>query len=75
VLGRIGSSSKGAYRLELNDSGIAAIQNWIDDADANFGIMLQDYDASDGVDFYSSEHSTVARRPKLVINYGMPSQT
>jgi hypothetical protein len=75
VLGRIGSSSKGAYRIELNEAGIAAVQNWIDDADTNLGIVLQDYDASDGVDFYSSEHSTVARRPKLVINYGMPSQT
>jgi hypothetical protein len=69
VLGQLGSGSTGIHRIELNEAGMAAVQAWISDPASNFGLILEDYAASDGVDFYSSEYSTVARRPKLVINY------
>jgi hypothetical protein len=73
VLGQLGSGSNGVHRIELNEAGVAAVQAWISDPEFNFGIILQDYAASDGVDFYSSEYSTAARRPKLVINYDTPA--
>jgi hypothetical protein len=69
VLGQLGPVGSGTVQVQLNAAGIAAVQSWIDDPSANFGIIIQDYSASDGVDFYSSEHSNASRRPKLVINY------
>ncbi|MCI0333507.1 MAG: DNRLRE domain-containing protein [Planctomycetes bacterium] len=72
ALGQLGPGGTGIQRIELNAAGLAAVQSWIDDSQSNFGIILQDYSASDGVDFYSSEYATVARRPKLVVNYETP---
>jgi hypothetical protein len=69
ALGELGSGSQGIHRIELNEAGVAAVQAWISDPDFNYDIILQDYAESDGVDFYSSEYKTVARRPKLVVNY------
>jgi beta-glucanase (GH16 family) len=72
VLGALGPASKGIYRVNLNADGIAAVQNWINDADQNFGIIVKDFAASDGVDVSSSEASNKAQRPKLIINYSDP---
>jgi hypothetical protein len=69
VLGTLGAVSTGTQRITLNSAGIAAIQEWINDPSSNFGIILQDYTATDGVDFRSSETSNASQRPKLVINY------
>ncbi len=73
ALGQLGPGGTGIQRIELNATGLAAVQSWIDDSQSNFGVILQDYAASDGVDFYSSEYATAARRPKLVINYETPA--
>jgi hypothetical protein len=72
VLGQLGSGTTGVHRIELNEAGVAAVQAWISDSASNFGLIVEDYTATDGVDFYSSEHSVAARRPKLVINYDTP---
>jgi hypothetical protein len=69
VLGALGPVSTGTQRITLNAAGIAAVQAWINDPNSNFGIILQDYVATDGVDFRSSETATASQRPKLIINY------
>jgi beta-glucanase (GH16 family) len=73
VLGQLGRTSTGVQRIQLNAAGIAAVQAWISDPNSNFGLIVQDYVDSDGIDFYTSEHSNSARRPKLVINYNTPA--
>ncbi len=73
VLGQVSPGSKGFYRIELNEAGVMAVQAWINDPESNFGFIIEDYAAKDGFDFYSSEYSTAARRPKLIINYHTPT--
>jgi len=68
VLGRLGPAGKGVHRINLNEAGVAAVQAWINNADQNFGIILQDYAVSDGVDVSTSEAWNAAQRPKLIIN-------
>jgi hypothetical protein len=72
VLGALGPGSTGIQRIQLNAAGISAVQQWIDNPSLNFGIILQDYAAADGVDIATSEASTASRRPKLVITYETP---
>lgn len=43
------------------------VQAWVDDAQANHGIALQD--TSGRTDFRASEHTSVARRPSLGVCY------
>ncbi len=73
VLGKIGPASTGIYRIALNDAGIAAVQAWLNNPDTNYGIILQNYSVSDGVDISSSEASNKSLRPKLTINYQAPN--
>jgi hypothetical protein len=69
VLGQFAPSTKGIYRIALNDTGVAAVQSWVNNSAANFGVILKDYAVSDGVSITSSEGSTASLRPKLIINY------
>jgi hypothetical protein len=69
VLGTLGPASTGTLRINLNAAGIQAVQDWINDPNSNFGIILHDYTATDGIDFRSSETSTASQRPKLLINF------
>jgi beta-glucanase (GH16 family) len=73
VLGALGPAGKGVFRINLNAAGIAAVQNWINDANQNFGTIVKDFAASDGVDISSSEASNKAQRPKLIVNYTDPA--
>jgi hypothetical protein len=69
VLGQLAATSKGIYRINLNDSGIAAVQRWVNDSNQNFGIIIKDYAVSKAVEISTSEASTASQRPKLIINY------
>jgi hypothetical protein len=70
ALGSITSRSAGTLRVDLNAAGRAAVQEWINDPTSNHGLIFQNYgDASDGLDFRSSETSTVSQRPRLLITY------
>ena len=60
---------KGLATFELNEAGVAVVQSWINNPDSNHGFVIQDYDATDGLAFCSSDHSTVAYRPKLSVSY------
>jgi hypothetical protein len=74
VLGSVTASATGAKTVSLNASGVAAVQSWVNTPSSNYGIVIQDYaGASDGVDFYSSEDGTAARRPRLTVTYTPPS--
>jgi hypothetical protein len=75
VLGKIGPASTGLYRMSLNSAGVAAIQAWLDNSAPNYGIILQNYSMSDGVDISTRETSSKSLRPKLVINYQQPGQS
>jgi len=70
ALGAITSRSTGTLRVDLNAAGRAAVQEWINDPLSNHGLIFQNYgDASDGLDFRSSETSTFSQRPRLLVTY------
>ena len=69
ALGQLAAASNGLQRIELNEAGVAAVQAWISDPDANYGVILKDYLASDGLDFSTSESADATLRPKLIVNY------
>lgn len=69
VLGAITATTTGAKTITLNAAGLAAVQAWIQNPSANFGLTLQDYTGTDSLAFQSSESGTVAARPKLEITY------
>lgn len=69
VLGSITASGTGAYTINLNSSGIALVQSWVNNPSANYGFIITDGANSNGVDFSSSEAATVSQRPKLTVTY------
>jgi hypothetical protein len=73
VLGSMSPTSKGTYRINLNDAGKAAVQAWINDAGQNYGIIIKDYDNSKAFEIATSEAKTASQRPKLIINYTAPA--
>jgi hypothetical protein len=72
VLGNVNATSSGVYRINFNDAGVAAVQQWINDASRNYGIIIKDYANSKALEIRTSETSTASQRPKLVINYTPP---
>jgi hypothetical protein len=73
VLGQLSATSKGIYRINLNDAGVAAVQQWINDPNQNYGIIIKDYNVSKAVEISTSEAKTASQRPKLVINFKEPA--
>ncbi|MEX2317369.1 MAG: DNRLRE domain-containing protein [Pirellulales bacterium] len=73
ALGTISPADTGIFRIVLNAAGIAAVQSWINNSAANFGVILQDYGTSSGADFSSSEATSASLRPKLIIGYDSAS--
>lgn len=71
-LGTVSASSTGTHSVSLNTAGIAKVQAWVSNPSENYGIIIASASNTDGLDFCSSEHATVAYRPKLTINYRLP---
>ena len=70
VLGTAGPASVGTnYTVTLNASGIALVQNWVNNPATNFGLVIGNSTSTDGLDFSSSEAATAVDHPKLVITY------
>lgn len=69
ALGTFAASNKGNSRITLNSAGIAAVQAWVNNPAANYGIILQDYTNSSGADVSTREASTASQRPKLILDY------
>jgi hypothetical protein len=72
VLGTI-TGDVGFVTINLNAAGIAQVQQWVSNSATNNGIIIQDYAATNGLDFASSEATTVANRPRLTVTYAPPA--
>ncbi|MGK3990594.1 DNRLRE domain-containing protein [Sorangium sp. So ce136] len=68
------TGSAGSKTITLNAAGVALVQAWVNGT-SNEGIIVASSSNTDGIDFASSEHATVAQRPKLTITYGTSSGT
>jgi hypothetical protein len=73
-LGVIAARTIGPIVTAFNAAGLAAVQQWVDDPGANHGVVVQNYIASDGMDFRSRETGVAAQRPKLVVTYLPPGE-
>ncbi|WP_437509469.1 DNRLRE domain-containing protein [Sorangium sp. So ce1099] len=62
----------GFRTVTLNAAGIALVQSWVNGA-TNRGVIVAHPTNGDAIHLASSEHATVANRPKLTINYLPPS--
>lgn len=73
VLATIKASSRGRYTVALGSAGTAAVQRWVDQPTSNFGVILQDYRNTNGLQLSSSEASTLNQRPVLTVTYATSS--
>lgn len=71
LVGSVTGSALGAYTINLNAAGVAMVQAWVNGT-SNSGIAIAHASNTNGVDFASSEHATVAYRPRLTITYLPP---
>ncbi len=69
--GTVASTGKGYLTFNLNATGIAKVQQWLDTPSSNHGLILQNYNdvTSDGLTFDSSEAKKTYYRPMLSITY------
>lgn len=75
VLGTVTASSVGPATIKLNSAGLAVVQSWINNPSSNYGFVIQDYSATDGLSFSSSNHSNPAVRPTLTVSYSSGDTT
>lgn len=68
-LGTVSSSELGSYSFSLNSDGLAVIQGWVDNPDANYGLIMADSSVTNGMDFLSRETAVAMQRPKLTVTY------
>ncbi|GMR09029.1 MAG: hypothetical protein BMS9Abin26_2041 [Gammaproteobacteria bacterium] len=71
-LAMISAGSTGFYTTALNSAGISLLQQWLDGTTGNYGFILANSLAGDGLDFTSSEYSTPLWRPRLSVSYLNP---
>lgn len=69
AVGDFTATTKGLVTIDLNAEGIALVQQWVNNPESNYGVILQDYANTDGMGFHSSEHSDVGTRPTLSLNF------
>lgn len=70
VLGTAGPATSGTfYTITLNTAGLAIVQGWINNPISNFGLIIGNASNTDGLDFSSSEVTTLTDRPKLTVIY------
>jgi hypothetical protein len=75
ILGTVTATNTGSLTIAFNTAGMAIIQQWVNDPNSNYGIIIANSSSGDGVDFYSSEFSTTTSRPKLSLSYHVPVVT
>lgn len=75
VLAKIFAAATGPLTVNLNASGIAAVQRWASDPSRNHGFILQDIDdkSRDRLDMSSSEATGLG--PKLDVKYTLDTVT
>ena len=62
VLASLAPAAKGTYTANLNASGVAKVQGWVDGSVANNGLILANPTNTDGFNFSASS-------AKLIVNY------
>ena len=64
-------SSTGSKTEALNNDGINVIQGWVSGSLPNYGLIIQNYSGSttNAAYFASSENTTEANRPTMIVNY------
>ncbi len=72
VLGTV-TGGIGQRTLVLNAAGIAQIQQWIDNPATNFGFIISDDSATDGIIFASREAGNTNNRPRLSLSFAPPA--
>jgi alkaline phosphatase D len=68
-VGTLSAPSTGKATVALNAAGLAAVQGWVDNPAVNYGLIIADEAAIDGIDFHCRETTTKANRPQLTISY------
>lgn len=68
VVGSVSPSSTGSYIIELNSSGQALVQTWVNGG-TNNGLFVMTSGTNDGIDIRSSEYANTASRPSLIVDY------
>jgi hypothetical protein len=69
VLGTVNPTATGTFTVNLNQNGLAVIQNCINDSATNHGLIIANGSTNNGLGISSSEASTEANRPELTITY------
>ena len=67
-LGKLAARLRGPTKVTLNQPGIEEVQSWIDQPEANHGLLIKG-DLTDGIDVFSRElpQNRIAERPCLVV--------
>ncbi len=72
VLGALAANTLGLYTTNLNATGVALVQSWVDDPVNNHGLVIANTSNTDGVDFDSSAAAVATNRPRLLVRYFPP---
>jgi tartrate-resistant acid phosphatase type 5 len=68
-LGTVNGGATGSLTVNLNASGIALVQGWVNGSIGNQGFIILNTANTNGLDVSSSEASTISTRPRLNVTY------
>lgn len=71
VVGTV-TGAVGTRTINLNSAGVSLVQSWVNGG-ANNGVVIAHATNTNGIDFASSEHATLAQRPRLNVTYLPPN--
>ncbi len=70
ILGTVAAHGTDLHSVSLNASGVSQVQAWVENPEANHGLLFTgDSRAIDGFNFLSREVTDRMNRPKLIIEY------
>lgn len=69
VLAVIGADDTGQFSVDFNNDGVDVVQGWVDGSIDNFGFVISNPQAFDGLDFRSRNDGQENLRPKLTVSY------
>jgi len=73
VLGTLTAARTGSYTFALNANGVALVQDWVNGAKPNNGLILSNGKATNGMDIRSSNAAAAQQRPALRVTYSVPA--
>ena len=65
------SGGAGFQEVALNATGIARVQQWVDDPATNHGLILRG-SSSDAVNYGAREDGVISSHPRLQVTFGLP---